>query len=115
MAIERFTVRRVISSRGVAPQTIIDALQALPGVAAAQTHGDGRVLATYDVRHAHFDTLERTAAGLGAVAETGWTEKLRRAWIRYGDETLRSEVDLPESPCCGETPFPQNRCPPKRR
>lgn len=106
MAIERFTVRRFISVQGASPDTVTAALLATAGVKAVGAEAGGRVLVAYDLRQLRFDDLEAVAVEAGAERRGGILNALRRNWIRFNDETLRSNADLPGSPCCGGGTFP---------
>lgn len=106
MAIERFTVRHFIPLQGAATESVITALKAKAGVKDVRMDVGGRVLVTYDLLQLRYDDIEAVAAEAGARLASGFLKALRRNWIRFNDETLRSSADLPASPCCGGGTFP---------
>ena len=74
-------------------QVLEDALTAMMGIKQLVVEKDA-VQITYDLIEATEEQIERTLLATGTRLGSGWTERLRRAWVHYTEdcEALNMQV-----------------------
>lgn len=81
--------RRLKLDRPLSPemaQTVRNAVQAMMGIERLEIEGDN-VKVTYDLLQATEVQVESAIACAGAALGAGWSERLRRAFVHYLEET----------------------------
>jgi YHS domain-containing protein len=66
--------------------TVLDAVQAMMGIERIEINGDV-IKVTYDLMQATDAQIESEIARVGAVLGDEWSERLRRAFVHYLEET----------------------------
>jgi len=92
---------RILALGAAADSTILARIAAIPGVAAAQSDGDGRRLTlSYDIQRATLGELEPLLRAAGLVLSRRRLHRWSRAWAAFQDDNIRSNARLRHQCCC---------------
>jgi len=63
-----------------------------------------KVAVTYDLLEATAAQIGREIEQAGAKVGKGWSERLKRGWVRYTEETELENLAAGDAPCCNRPP-----------
>jgi YHS domain-containing protein len=88
---------------GLQRDALLMELNKLMSVRNIRVEGD-RLSIDYNLLEVTVGQIEATLVRAGALMGSGWSERLKRGWIHYTEETELDNLATGESACCNKSP-----------
>lgn len=96
LAVNLGTGKKVVFSEGELAQRVIAAINGMMGIRRIEIKTD-TIDIQYDLLQVTEAQIESVLAGIGATLDHGWSERLRRSFVHYFEETEIASLEVQDS------------------